>query len=162
MVPKGILFIHETHSFSETEKKWIDNFKDKIYDSHGKTNSGGVLITFYSNLNICVKNKVNDNDSRGLILNHDFLFRCFKKKLVLVKISYLIKVLLNNQQSRVINRGFTTPYFNLEKGAHQGDPISAYLFILALEVLLELMKNNADIRGITFFNHAFIEHCLHR
>ena len=27
---------------------------------------------------------------------------------------------------------FTTPYFNLEKGAHQGDPISAYLFMLAL------------------------------
>ena len=45
---------------------------------------------------------------------------------------HLIKVLLNNQQSCVINGGFATSYFNLEKGACQGDPILAYLFMLAL------------------------------
>ena len=28
-------------------------------------------------------------------------------------------------------------------------------FILALELLLALIKNNDDIRGITVFNHAF-------
>ena len=50
---------------------------------------------------------------------------------------------------------FTIPYFNLEKSARQGDPISAYLFILALEVLFELIKNNADIRKITIFNDTF-------
>ena len=44
----------------------------------------------------------------------------------------------------------------MEKGARQGDPISADLFILALEVLCELIKNNVDIRGITIFNHAFL------
>ena len=36
--PKGILFLQETHFFVETEKKWTDDFKDKIYYSHGKTN----------------------------------------------------------------------------------------------------------------------------
>ena len=60
----------------------------------------------------------------------------------------------------VINGGFTTTYINLEKAARQGDPISAYGFILALEVLLALVKNNADIRGITIFNHAFFVHYL--
>ena len=50
-----------------------------------------------------------------------------------------------------INGGFITPYFNLEKGSHQGDPISAYMFILALEVLF-----NVDIIGITIFNHTFL------
>ena len=30
------------------------------------------------------------------------------------------------------------------------------MFILALEVLFELIKNNADIRGITIFNHTFL------
>ena len=68
MNPKGIPFLQETHSSLETEKKWIDDFKDKIYYSHGKTNSCGVLIAFYSHLNICVKNKVNDNNGRFLIL----------------------------------------------------------------------------------------------
>ena len=63
--------------------------------------------------------------------------------------------MLNNQQSCVINEGFTTRYFNLEKDARQGDPILSFLFILALEVLFEFIKNNADI-GITIFNHAFL------
>ena len=67
-----------------------------------------------------------------------------------------VKLLLNNQQSCAINGGFTTQYFNLEKEACQGDPISAYLFLLALEFLFELIKNNVDIRGITIFNHAFL------
>ena len=49
--------------------KWIDKFKDKItYYSHGKTNSCSVLIAIYGNMNICVKNKVNDNDGSVLIL----------------------------------------------------------------------------------------------
>ena len=52
----------------EIRKKWIDDFKDKIYYSYGKTNSCGVLIAIYGNLSVCVKNKVNDNDGRVLIL----------------------------------------------------------------------------------------------
>ena len=44
------------------------SFKVKIYCSHLKTNSYGVLTAIYGNLNICVKNKVNDNDGRVLIL----------------------------------------------------------------------------------------------
>ena len=70
-------------------------------------------------------------------LNHDFLLSVLKKFGFGENFIHWIKVLLNNQQSCVINGGFTTPYFNLEKGARQGDPISAYLFILALEVLFE-------------------------
>ena len=89
-------------------------------------------------------------------LDHDFLLFVLKKFGFGENFIHWIKVLLNKQQSCVINGGFTTRYFNLEKGARQGDPISAYLFILALEVLFELIKNNADIRGITIFNHVFL------
>ena len=66
--PTGILFLHETYSSVETERKWNDDFKDKFYYSLGKTNSRGLLIAIYGNLNICVKNKVNGNDGRVLIL----------------------------------------------------------------------------------------------
>ena len=58
----------KSHSSVETEKKLIDDFKDKIYYSHGKTNSCGVLKVIYGNLNICVKNKIPDNDGRVLYL----------------------------------------------------------------------------------------------
>ena len=46
-----------------------------------------------------------------------------------------VKTLLNNQESRIINEGFTTKYFKIDKGTRQGDPISAYLFILVLEIV---------------------------
>ena len=67
--------------------------------------------------------------------------KCFKKFGFCENFICWIQVLLNDQQSCVINGEFTTPYFNLEKGARQGDYISAYLFIPALEVLL-LLQNH--------------------
>ena len=89
-------------------------------------------------------------------LNHDFLLSVLKKFVFGENFIDWIKVLSNNQQSCIINGTFTTSYFDLEKGSHQGDPISAYLFILALEVLFELIKNNADIKRKTIFNHVFL------
>ena len=68
MGPKGILFFQETHSSVETENKGSDGLKGKVYYPRGTINSCGVLIKFCGNLNICVKNKVNDNDGRVLIL----------------------------------------------------------------------------------------------
>ena len=41
-----------------------------------------------------------------------------------------IKIFFNDQESCVINGGITTKYVKLEKGAQQGDPVSAYLFII--------------------------------
>ena len=89
-------------------------------------------------------------------LDHNFLLT------VLEKISFgnnfisWTKVLLSNQESCVINEGSTTNYFKLEKGARQGDPISAYLFIIALEVLFIILRNNADIKGLKIFNYCFL------
>ena len=41
-------------------------------------------------------------------------------------------------------------FFNLEKSARQGDPISAYLFTLPLEILFSLIKNNSSIKLLKF------------
>ena len=38
----------------------------------------------------------------------------------------------------------------------QGDPISTYIFILALEVLSFLVRNNKDIKGLNIFDHLFL------
>ena len=42
---------------------------------------------------------------------------------------------MKNLEPCVINAGKRTPYFKLERGTRQEDPISAYLFIIALEVV---------------------------
>ena len=56
-------------------------------------------------------------------------------------------------ESCVINSGKTTQYFQLNRGARQGDPISAYLFILVMEVLFTLIKNNEKIQGLDILNY---------
>ena len=51
----------------DTATKWIDEFKGQLYFSHGKNNSCGVLIAFYGNVNVVVKNQFNDDNRRILI-----------------------------------------------------------------------------------------------
>ena len=63
---------------------------------------------------------------------------------------------MNNPEPCVINDGKTTPYFKLERGTRKGDPISAYLFSIALEVVFSLIKANPNIKGLQFFSHAFL------
>ena len=63
---------------------------------------------------------------------------------------------IKNQESCIINEGTTTKYFKLEKGTSQGDPISAYLFILVLEIVFLYLKENKNIKGINIFCNIFL------
>ena len=65
-------------------------------------------------------------------------------------------VLLNNQESYFINGGSTIQYFPLERGARQGDPVSAYLFILCLEILFILMNNDPNVKGLEIFHYSYL------
>ena len=89
-------------------------------------------------------------------LDHSFLISVFKKIGFGENFNDWIKKLLYKLESCVLNGGFTTKYFNFEKGAHQGDPISAYLFILALEILFLLIKNDFSIKGIKVCDYVFL------
>ena len=54
------------------------------------------------------------------------------------------------------NGGKTTKYFKLERGARQGNPIAAYLFILVLEIFFIFVKINTKVKGLKIFRHKFL------
>ena len=64
-----------------------------------------------------------------------------------------VKMFYTNIQSCVINNGLASDYFTLERGVRQGDPLSPYLFILAVESLAISIRQNVDITGIKIENH---------
>ena len=89
-------------------------------------------------------------------LDHEFLLVVLKKFDFGNGSIDWIKILLTNQESCVISDGSATSYFKLEKGARQGDPISGYLFIIALEVIFAVIKSNPNIKDFNIFNHNYL------
>ena len=88
-------------------------------------------------------------------LDHTFGISVLKKFGFVNNFVSWIEILIAKQESCVVNGGNTTQYFHLERGARQGDPISAYIFILALEVLSFLVRNK-NIKGLNIFDHLFL------
>lgn len=56
--------------------------------------------------------------------------------------------LYNRVESCLINNGHFSSFFELDRGCRQGDPLSPYIFILAIEPLAMTLKNNKNIKGI--------------
>ena len=89
-------------------------------------------------------------------VNHLFLITALKQFGYGETFLKWIQILLRNQESWIIHGGTTTKYFKLEKGTRQGDPISAYLFILVLEITFICIKENKNIKCINIFNNIFL------
>ena len=59
-----------------------------------------------------------------------------------------VKIFYKNIQSCVINNGYATPFFELQRGVRQGCLLSGILFVIAVEILANSIRDDQSIMGI--------------
>ena len=68
-------------------------------------------------------------------LEWNYLFNCLEAFNFGSDFIHYVKMFYTNIESCVINNGSPLDYFRLERGVRQGDHLSPYLFLLAVETL---------------------------
>ena len=81
-------------------------------------------------------------------LEWDFLNKCLELFNFGPDFIKWVNIFYKNIQSCVINNGLCSHYFRIERGVRQGDPLSSYLFVTAVEILAISIRNRESIKGI--------------
>ena len=100
----------------------------------------------------------------GLLLFIDFekAFDSLERPFILDSLRYFgfgpslinwVKVLYCKSESCVLNNGWSSVFFDVQRGVRQGCPLSPYLFILSAEILAKAVMKNPNIRGISINNN---------
>ena len=59
-----------------------------------------------------------------------------------------IDVFYKDIQSCIINNGLCSQYFTNERAVRQGDPLSSYIFLIAVEILAIAVRTQENIKGM--------------
>ena len=59
-----------------------------------------------------------------------------------------IKLFNTNIKASILQFGFLSDFFSIERGCKQGDPLAPYLFLLCAQILCLLISQNRLIKGI--------------
>ena len=85
-------------------------------------------------------------------VSHNFLFKILELFGFGQSFCSWVKTMYNGISSCVMNGGVSTGYFDIKRGVRQGDPLSPYLFLLAIEILAQVLRKDDVIKGIQFEN----------
>ena len=85
-------------------------------------------------------------------LNRNFLLKVLQKFNFGMYFTQWIRTFYTNLTSCVLNNGFTTDLFCVNRGVRQGDPLSPLLFILSLEILTCYIRQDNNIKGLKVNN----------
>ena len=106
-------------------------------------------------------------DKPGLLLSIDFqqAFDSVSWKFISKTLDYFnfgpsvkkwIKLFQNGAESCILQNGFLSEFFYLQRGCRQGDPVSPYIFILCAEVLSLMLRKEESVKGIHINNKLFL------
>ena len=85
-------------------------------------------------------------------LDWNFMFKILEKFNFGNNFIRWIKILYTDPKITIKNNGWLSRDISLSRGVRQGCPISALLFILAVEILATSINENANIKGYTIGN----------
>ena len=116
---------------------------------------------------LCLKQNNKIQCIPGLLLSIDFqqAFDSVSWKFILKTLDYFnfgpsikkwIKLFQNGAESCILQNGFLSEFFYLQRGCRQGDSISPYPFILCAEVLSLMMRKEIAIKGIDINDKTFL------
>ena len=122
--PNGFIFLQETHSFVDDEKRWCEELNGNLYSSHRKTNSCGVAIGYVGSKSFVLTNQTADKIGRLLLIEvivDDVkfvlinIYNCNTESQQLLTLTELHKILQNvddiGNKNIIIGGGFNF-YFN--------------------------------------------------
>ena len=81
-------------------------------------------------------------------LEWDFLFKVLNTMNFGPSFLNWIQTFYTNISSCVVNDGFSSEFFSLQRGVRQGCPLSGLLFVLAVEPLAHQIRINQSIKGL--------------
>ena len=81
-------------------------------------------------------------------VSHDFLLQILKYFNFGDNFISWVKTLYTNRKSYVLNNGFLSQSINMNNGIFQGCPISPYLFLLVIETMALVIRQDSNIKGI--------------
>ena len=82
-------------------------------------------------------------------VDYNFIFAVLQKINFSSSFIKWVKLLHQNLESCVLNNGMLTGYFTLERDTRQGDPLAPYLFLLVIEILATMVRDNVKTERLT-------------
>ena len=82
----------------------------------------------------------------------DFMFKILKAFGMREDFCKWVDIFYKNLKSCVLVNGQASSWFDIKRGCRQGDPLSPYLFILVVEILGIMVRENDKIKGIIINN----------
>ena len=94
-------------------------------------------------------------------IDQKFLFLVLEKMNFPNGLIIFLKKLYNTSVSKVMVNGFLSQAFKLSRGSRQGDPLSLYIFIIVLNVLVVFLNNNDQLLPfVSNANKKFLAQCF--